>query len=128
MISPGTGSHKEQGLRNVQSQPIQKLVSRKQVSGNLVRVCVRKCLRYQNRDRSYLIHVFWFLKMCIYLAALGVSCDTLFFVEVGRIFSCSIKLLLAACGIYFPDQGSNLGPSRWEHGFLATRPPGKFFQ
>ena len=30
-----------------------------------------------------------------------------------------------ACGIYFPDQGSNLGPLHWEHGVLATGPPGK---
>ena len=31
----------------------------------------------------------------------------------------------AACGI-FPEQGSNLGPLHWEHGDLATGPPGKF--
>ena len=33
-------------------------------------------------------------------------------------------LLIAACGIQFPDQGSNLGPLHWEHGGLATGPPG----
>ena len=27
-----------------------------------------------------------------------------------------------ACGIQFPDQGSNLGPLHWEHGVLATGP------
>ena len=30
-----------------------------------------------------------------------------------------------ACGIYFPDQGSNLGPLHWEHEVSATGPPGK---
>ena len=34
-------------------------------------------------------------------------------------------LLVAACGIWFPDQGSNLGPLRWEHGVKGTGPPGK---
>ena len=35
------------------------------------------------------------------------------------------KLLVAACGIQFPDQGPNLGPWHWEQRVLATRPPGK---
>ena len=35
------------------------------------------------------------------------------------------KLLVIARGIWFPDQGSNLGPLHWEHGVLATRAPGK---
>ena len=34
-------------------------------------------------------------------------------------------VLVVACGIQFPDQGSNLGSLHWEHGVLATRPPGK---
>ena len=34
-------------------------------------------------------------------------------------------VLVAVCGIYFPDQGSNLGPLHWEHGVLATRSPEK---
>ena len=33
--------------------------------------------------------------------------------------------LAAACGIYFPDQGWNLGLLPWEHRALATGPPGK---
>ena len=32
---------------------------------------------------------------------------------------------VAACGIKFPGEGSNLGPLHWEHGVLATGPPGK---
>ena len=33
--------------------------------------------------------------------------------------------LVAACGIQFPDLGSNLGPMHREHGVLATGPPVK---
>ena len=40
----------------------------------------------------------------IYLTALGLS---------------------AACGIWFPDQGWNLGSLHWEYGVLATGPTGK---
>ena len=35
------------------------------------------------------------------------------------------ELLAAACGIQFPDQGSNPGPLHWECRVLATGPPGK---
>ena len=55
----------------------------------------------------------------MHLAAVGLSCGTLaFLVE-------ACKLLVAACGIYFLDQGSNLGPLHWELGVLATGPSGK---
>ena len=37
----------------------------------------------------------------------------------------SCKLLVVACGIQLPDQGSNLGPLHREHGVLATGPRGK---
>ena len=30
-----------------------------------------------------------------------------------------------SCGIWFPNQGSNLGPLHWEHGVLATGSPRK---
>ena len=33
--------------------------------------------------------------------------------------------LSVACGIYFPDQGSNLGSLLWEHGVVSTGQPGK---
>ena len=46
------------------------------------------------------------------LAALGISC-------LVR------DLLVVACGIYFPDQGLNLGPLHWKHGVLTAGPPGK---
>ena len=35
------------------------------------------------------------------------------------------QVLIAACGIQFPDQGANLGPLHWELGVLVTGPPGK---
>ena len=34
-------------------------------------------------------------------------------------------ILVAACGIQFPDQEWNPGPLHWEHGVLATGPPEK---
>ena len=37
----------------------------------------------------------------------------------------ALELLVAACGIYFPDQGSNLGLLHGEPRVLATGPAGK---
>ena len=40
--------------------------------------------------------------------------------------SCGVQMLLvAACGIQFPDQGLNPGPLHWEHGVSATQPQEK---
>ena len=50
-------------------------------------------------------------KKRVYLAALGLSCAT--------------QVFVAVFGIYFPDQGSDLGLLYWEHGVLATGSPGK---
>ena len=42
------------------------------------------------------------------------------------VLCCGVRdLLVAACGIWFPDQGLNLGPLCWEHGVKGTGPPGK---
>ena len=35
------------------------------------------------------------------------------------------ELLNVACGVQFPDQGSNPGPLYWEHRVLATGSPGR---
>ena len=35
------------------------------------------------------------------------------------------KFFVVACGIQFPDQGSNLGPLLWELEVLTPGPPGK---
>ena len=39
--------------------------------------------------------------------------------------ACELKLLIVACGLWFPDQILNLGPLCWECGVLATGPSGK---
>ena len=41
------------------------------------------------------------------------------------IYNWLCQVLVAARRIWFPDQGSNPGPLHWEHGVLATGPPGK---
>ena len=51
-------------------------------------------------------------KKKFYLAVLGLNCS-------------KQNLLVVECGIYFPDQGSNLGPLHWEPVVLTTGPPGK---
>ena len=40
-------------------------------------------------------------------------------------FVATCKLSVEACGIWFPDQGRNLGPLHGELGVLAAGPPGK---
>ena len=57
-----------------------------------------------------------FIRLCW---VLGAAC---------RIFSvpCSMwNLFIATCGIWFPHQGSNLGPLLWELEVSAIGPPGK---
>ena len=50
---------------------------------------------------------------------------SLFFLVAGyESLLVAFELLVAACGIQFPDQGLNLDPLHWEHGVLATGPPG----
>ena len=56
------------------------------------------------------------LFVCLFLAAPGPSCGT------GHLFVEAGKLVVAACGISFPDQGSDMGPLHWERGVLATKP------
>ena len=42
-----------------------------------------------------------------------------------RSLAVACKLLVVACGIWFPDQGWNPGSLCWEYRVLATGPPGK---
>ena len=37
----------------------------------------------------------------------------------------AFRLLVATCGIWFPDQGSNPSPLHWARAILVTGPPGK---
>ena len=57
--------------------------------------------------------------MFIYLDFLGLSLQ-----HMGS-YVAACELLVAARGIWFPDQGLNLGPQHEEHRVLATGPPGK---
>ena len=61
------------------------------------------------------------LKMFIYLSVPGLSCST----WGSLILVAAFKFLVVACEVSFPDQGSNQSPLHWEHGVLATGPPGK---
>ena len=42
-----------------------------------------------------------------------------------RVFVAACKLSAVACGIWFLEQGSDLGPLHWECGVSATGPPVK---
>ena len=48
--------------------------------------------------------------------------------HVGSVFIVAHEVsvvVVAACGIWFPDQGLYPGPLQWKHGVLTTEPPGK---
>ena len=57
----------------------------------------------------------------IHLAALGLSYGTQ---GIGSLLQ-RVGSLVVASGIWLPAQGSNSGCLHWEHGVLATEPPGK---
>ena len=44
----------------------------------------------------------------------------------GSLIFVAAESLLVSCGIWFPEQGLNLGSLPWDRGVLATEPPGKF--
>ena len=75
----------------------------------------------------YFRRSYYFL-ICIYLFVPALSCSTQGLPYLLRhVVSIVVahELLVAACGIQFPDQGSNLGPLHWERWVLATGPPGR---
>ena len=84
-----------------------------------------------NRDHKYLRISFEFLELYfnIYLlAVLGLSCCTRDLPSsLSRAGSLVVacELVVVACGIQCPDQGSNWGPLHWESTVLASGPPGK---
>ena len=47
------------------------------------------------------------------------------FLQLRWVLGIACELLVAACGIYFPDQGLNLGSLPWELRVLATAPQRK---
>ena len=42
------------------------------------------------------------------------------FIRLHQVLVAACKLLVAACGIWFPDQELNPGPLHWERGVLAS--------
>ena len=73
----------------------------------------------------YKLHSFFF-NLFIYVAVPGLSCSMQNLPSslrhVGS-FLVACKLLVVACGIQFPAQGSNPGPLYWEGRVLATGQP-----
>ena len=55
------------------------------------------------------VFYFWLHQVLFFFShqVLTVACE---------IFSCVLQTSVAACGIYFPDLGANLGPLHWEQG------------
>ena len=66
-----------------------------------------------NKGGDGLLHIF---KIYVYILNLLMSCWIL--VDAH-------ELLVAACGILFPDQGWNPVPLHWEHGVSAAGLPGE---
>ena len=61
--------------------------------------------------------------MCLYQAF--VVAHGIFSLCCGGCLVAAGEILVAACGTYFPDQGSNPCPVDWELRVLATGPAGK---
>ena len=75
------------------------------------------------KKKNIYIYIYLFIQ-----AAQGVSVVAcrIFTVACGILQLWHVKSQLQqAYGIQLPDQGSNPGPPHWEHGVLATGPPGK---
>ena len=82
-----------------------------------------------------IIHFLFFknnIYLFTYLAVLGLSSSTYYrssaaahIIDLQLQLVAACKLLVMACKIYFPEQGSNLGSLLWEFRVLATEPPGK---
>ena len=71
-------------------------------------------LRLHNIPTNYYYPHFIFLKIFIYLAALGLS---------YRIFVLHFSMFFIS--VQFLNQESNPAPLHWKHGVLITGPPGK---
>ena len=87
---------------------------------------------------SFFFNIYWFIYVAAAAAKSLQSCPTLCDPidssppgsPVPRILQARTLewlqwVLIAACGIWFLEQGSNLGPMHWEFGVLAIGPSGK---
>ena len=57
--------------------------------------------------------------VCVFIWLSGLNCST----GISDLH-CGMQGLVATQGIWFPEQGLNLGPLLWEQGVLASGPPG----
>ena len=73
------------------------------------------------REALFLFFIYFLnIYLFVYLVAPGLSCGR----RAPQLWRVNSQLQ-HACGIQFPDQGSNPGPMHWEHRVLTTVPPGK---
>ena len=72
----------------------------------------------------FFFNTYWLRWVLVVAHTLFVAVCGILLVVVCRIFSGSVQTV-AARGICFPDQGSDLGPLHWECGVLTPGPPGK---
>ena len=63
-----------------------------------------------------------FLKIFIFIYVFGCTLSQW---RHAELFSCTMWTVVAACGTESPNQALNLDSLHWEHGVLATGPPGK---
>ena len=59
------------------------------------------------------------------LSIIFLTGKKMFFIWLHWVLVVACGSFVAACGISFPDQGSNLGHLDWEYGVLAAGPLGK---
>ena len=64
------------------------------------------------------------LSLFFFLNTYLLGCTRSQLQHVGSLIA-ACQLLVAACGIQFPDQGTNPGPLHWESRVLATEPSQK---
>ena len=81
-----------------------------------INICVQVCLGFFGLGISFSI-------LYIFKNQLLISFIYLF--DCTRSWLWHKESLVAACGIWLPDQGSNPGALHWEHGVSATGRPGK---
>ena len=75
--------------------------------------------------RYIYIYIYVFLNLFIWLHWVLVVAHGIFSCGMQDLLLWHVESLVVACGIQFPDKGSNPGPLNWECGVLATGPPGK---
>ena len=86
------------------------------------------CQAFLSMEFSRQDRLFWVVWTFFFFGCAGSQLQhtrSSVFVAAFRILVVACDLLVAACGIQFPVQGSNPGTLHWEHEVLATGPPKK---